>query len=67
MTFAGKSRHDRLLRQVTHKGVESAINFIKICQNTQALSVSMGNCYSEDQIMHIFLDNFHQGGNILYR
>ena len=22
----------------------------------------MGNSYSEDQLMHIFLDNFHQGG-----
>ena len=23
---------------------------------------SVGNIYSEDQIMHTFLDNFHQGG-----
>ena len=22
----------------------------------------MGNSYSEDQLMHILLDNFHQGG-----
>ena len=22
----------------------------------------MGNIYSEDQLLHIFLDNFHQGG-----
>ena len=30
--------------------------------NAQALSVSVGNSYSEDQIMHTFLDNFHQSG-----
>ena len=26
------------------------------------MSVSVGNSYSEDQIMHTFLDNFHQSG-----
>ena len=26
------------------------------------ISVSVGNSYSEDQLMHTFLDNFHQGG-----
>ena len=31
-------------------------------QNAQALSVSVGNNYSEDQLMHIFMDNFIQGG-----
>ena len=30
--------------------------------DTQALSVSEGNNYSEDQLMRIFLNNFHQGG-----
>ena len=38
------------------------MNYIKIFQNAQALSVSAGNSYSEDQLMHIFLDNFHRGG-----
>ena len=37
------------------------MKYIKIFQNTQALSVSAGNTYSEDQLMHTFLDNFHQG------
>ena len=62
ITFADKSRYDRTFQQVTHKGWESAINYIKRFQNTQALSVSVGNSYSEDQIMHTFLDNFHQSG-----
>ena len=35
---------------------------IKIFQNAQALSVSEGNSYTEDQIMHTFLDNFQQSG-----
>ena len=62
MTFADKSRYDRTFQQVTHKGGESAINYIKIFQNAKALSVSLGNSYSEDQIMYTFLDNFHQSG-----
>ena len=35
---------------------------IKRFQNAQALSVSVGNRTYEDQIMHTFLDNFHQKG-----
>ena len=62
MTFADKSRYDRTFQHVTHKGGESAINYIKRFQNAQALSFSVGNSYSEDQIMHTFLDNFHQSG-----
>ena len=61
MTFANKSRYDRILQQVTQKGGESAMNYIKIFQNVQALSVSVLNSYSEDQLMNIFFDNFHQG------
>ena len=38
------------------------MNYIKRFKNSQALSVSVGNNYSEDQLIHIFLDNFHQGG-----
>ena len=37
MTFADKSRYDRTFQKVTHKGVESAINYIKRFQNAQAL------------------------------
>ena len=62
MTFADKSRYDRIFQQVTHKGGESTINYIKRFQNAQALSISVGNNYSEDQIMHTFLDNFQQSG-----
>ena len=62
MTFADKSRCGRTFQQVTHKGGESEINYIKKFQNAHALSVSVGNSYSEDQLMHTFLDNFRQGG-----
>ena len=62
MTCADKSRYDRTFQQVTHKGGESAINYIKRFQNAQALSVLVGNSYAEDQIMHTFLDNFQQSG-----
>ena len=60
MTFSDKSRYDRVFQQIRHKGGESAINYIKRFQNAQALSVSVGNSYSEGQIMHTFLDNFQQ-------
>ena len=41
MTFADKSRYDRIFQQVTHKGGESAINYIKRFQNSHYLSVSV--------------------------
>ena len=62
MTFSDKSRYDRNFQQMTHKGGEYSINYIKRFQNTHTLSVSVGNSYSEDQRMHTYLDNFHQGG-----
>ena len=62
MTFADKSRYDRTFQQATHQGEEYAINYIKRFQNAHALSVLVGNSYSEDQLMHTFLDKFQQGG-----
>ena len=62
MTFADKSRYYRTFQQVTHKGGEYAINYIHIIQNAHALSVLVGNSYSEYQLTHRFLDNFHHGG-----
>ena len=62
MNFDDKSRYDRNFQQVTHKGGKYAMNYIKIFQNTQDLSVSIGNTYSDDQPMQTFLDNFHQCG-----
>ena len=41
------------------------MNYTKIFQNKQDLSVSVGNSYAEDQLMHILLDNFHQGGKYI--
>ena len=38
------------------------MNYIKIFQNAQVLLVSVGISYSEDQLMHTFLDNYHQCG-----
>ena len=46
MTFADKSRYDRIFKQVTHKGGESAMKYIEIFQSSQALSVSVRNTYS---------------------
>ena len=37
-------------------------NYIKRFINAHDLAVSAGNSYYEDQLMHTFLDNFHQGG-----
>ena len=60
-----KSRHDRFSHKITHKGGELAMNSIKKLQNAQALSVSAENSYSEDKLMNMFLDNFHQGGTYI--
>ena len=62
MTFADKSRYGRIFQQVTHKGGESAMSYIKPSQNAEALLVSVGNFYSEYQMMHTCLDKFHQSG-----
>ena len=67
MTFADKSRYERTFQQVTHKVGESTISYIKRFQNAHDLSVSVGNSYSEDQLMHTFLDKFQQGGNTQLR
>ena len=61
MKFADESKYDRIFQQVTHKVGESEMNSIKKFQNSQALSYSPENSYSEDQLMKLFLDNFHQG------
>ena len=50
------------IQQVTHKVGESTISYIKRFQNAHDLSVSVGNSYSKDQLMHTFLDKFQQGG-----
>ena len=62
ITFSYKNRYGRIFQQVTHKGGGSAMNYIKIFQNAQDFYIPLGNTYSEDQLMHIFLDNFHLGG-----
>ena len=67
ITFSDKSMYDRTFQQVTNKRGECAMKYIKIFQNTQDLSVSVGKNYSEYQLMHKFLDNFHQGGNIMLK
>ena len=38
------------------------MNYINRFQNSQYLSVPVGNTSSEDQLMHTSLDNFRQGG-----
>ena len=58
--FCWKSRYDRLLQQVIHKGGDSTMNYIKIFQNSQDLSVSVENNFSEYQLIHILFNNFHQ-------
>ena len=51
-----------LFQLVVHKGGESAINNVKIFHNVYDLKISVVNSYTGDQMIHTFLDNFHQGG-----
>ena len=62
MTFSNQIKNNIIFQQVVHKGGESDINYIKIFQNFKALAASVGNRYTEYQLMHIFLENFQQGG-----
>ena len=64
MTFSDKSIYDRTFQQVTNKGGKYAMNYIKIFQNTHALSISVGNFYSEDQLMHTFHFNHSDMGMV---
>ena len=41
------------------------MNYIKRFYNALALSFSVGNSYSEDQLTHIFLDKFCQDGKYI--
>ena len=61
MTFYDKIRYYRTFQQVRHKRGESEMNYIKRFQNVQDLSLSVGNTYPEDQLIHTFLDNFSEG------
>ena len=38
------------------------MNYIKRFQDAKYLSVSVESSYSEDQLIHTFMDNFHQDG-----
>ena len=38
------------------------MNYIKRFYNSHDFSISVGYFYSEDQMMHTFMDRFHQGG-----
>ena len=62
MTSADKIRYNRMFQQLVHKVGESEINCIKIFQNAKALEISVLNSYTEYQLMHTFLENFHKGG-----
>ena len=51
-----------MFQQVVHKGVDSQINYIKTFQNAKTLKILVVNIYTENQLMHTFLENFQKGG-----
>ena len=58
MIFSDQSRYDRLFKKGIHKGGESEINYIKRFQNANDLELSVGNIYSEYQLMNTLLEIF---------
>ena len=50
-----------MLQQAVHRVGESEINYIKIFHHAKVLKFSVGLIYTEDQLMHTFLYNFHKG------
>ena len=67
MHFSDKIRSNILFQKVLHRGEVSAINYIKIFQNDNALEIYVGKNYSEDKIMHNFLENLQQGRRYSYQ
>ena len=51
MKFSDQSSYNRMFQKVVHKVRELAINYIKIFKNAKSLIVSVGNSYTEDQLM----------------
>ena len=62
MNFSYQRINDRMFQQVMHKWGELKINYINIFQNDKAFSISVGNTYSEYQLIYTFLDSLQQGG-----
>ena len=62
MAFSDQIRYNKLFQKVIHMGRESEIKCFKIFQNDKALEISVINSFSEDQLMHTFLEHFNQGG-----
>ena len=60
MNLSDQSKYDGMFQSVMHKG-GSVINYIKQFQNSKALVILLENSYSEDQLMHTFLDDLHKG------
>ena len=54
-----------MFQKMLQKGGYTEIKYIKRFQGSKALEISVGNNYSEEQLMHTFLDNFQQGGKYL--
>ena len=62
MTFTKRRRYNRIFQQVIQKVGYSLNNYIKIFENAKDLTISVGNSYSEYQLIRTFLDNLQQGG-----
>ena len=60
-TFADQSKYNIIFYKVVHKWRESAIHYIKILKKGKDLKCSVGNSYTEYQMMQTFLDNLQQG------
>ena len=62
VTFADKKRYDNFFQAVTHKHGESALNYIKRFHKAKTMAASVGNKYSEEDLMQTFVDNFQSPG-----
>ena len=62
VTFVDKKRYNKLFQAVTHKHRESALNYIKRFHKAKTMAASVGNKYSEEDLMQTFVDNFQSPG-----
>ena len=64
IAFADIQRFDQIFRQYSHCTGETANGYMERFHAAMSLAPSVDNVYTEQQLMHLCLDNFHNPGHI---
>ena len=67
MNFSDKSRYNWLFHKVVHQGGGSEINYINTLKDYKTLEISVGNSYSEYQLIQTLFYNLQKEVRCLYQ